>query len=770
MRREKSDALKKVHIITFAGSVNYGAALQGYALYKTVSDLGYACEVIDYNRGRHHKNYVCQMSGNMSIKGKCVKLLTVGKRYPLSRKFNSFVVKHEQLSRMYNGRGTLKSNVWNPDDIYLVGSDQVFNLDMTGGDFHYFLDFTNSPNKIAYAPSFGTTHIPTRYKDKCAERLREFKMVTVREESGAALIKELTGLSAHIVLDPCFLLSQEEWCKVLVRPNEDGYVLIFTLISDDELISQAKSFARNKNLTLYNIVYNSQEVIGAINLYNLSPEEWGGYFRNAERIYTNSFHGMVFSLIFHRQFVVGLDKGGGRKTKNSRIVDLLTRIGVDRIHDLNESSVDYAVIGPKLETEIQKSFRYLEEMLNLANGGQGGMVTGAFQIYDKKRNCSGCTACASACPVNAICMKADEKGFLYPQVDYLVCIHCNKCMQICPIRNKQRSEEKGNNTEKEQNIRCFAMRLTDEEKLSKSTSGGVFRGLAEAVIEAGGSVYGAAYGNDNIVTHIRVDSVDALWKLQGSKYVQSNVRGIFCQVKADLEANRQVLFSGTACQIEGLYAFLGHKYETLITIDVICFGVPSPMLWRKFLREEYKNYSECSFNMRDKISGWKNSSFTVERNGQRIGQCKNNDVSFLRVFYGAYGLRDSCYACAFKNLLHKSDLTIGDCWAAETLGIEMAQDDKGLSLVVVNSDKGMHALVHCDGRFWHKEIDETVLQLTPLISKSVTRPIDEDVFWMNVSGKTMKKAAYCAVPGDPIILRLKKRLYWIKQAVVENQT
>lgn len=393
-----------------------------------------------------------------------------------------------------------------------------------------------------------------------------------------------------------------------------------------------------------------------------------------------------------------------------------------------------------------------------------------FQVYDKKYNCSGCTACASICPVSAICMKPDEKGFLYPYVDQLVCIHCNKCINTCPIRNKQ-LQIAGSDVESELACRCFAMRLLDEEKLSKSTSGGAACGFAEAVIEAGGSVYGAAYGVDNNVIYIRVDSADALWKLQGTKYVQSDVRGVFCYVKADLEANRQVLFFGTACQIEGLRAFLGREYKNLITVDAICFGVPSPMLWKKFLTEEYENYSECSFNMRDKISGWKDSSFTIEKNGQRIGQCKRDDVSFLRAFNRAYGLRDSCFSCAFKKSVHDADLTIGDCWGIDKLVREGSTDNSGTNMVFANTAKGLEMIKNVWNNFWIEELPLIpAIKENMMLVKSVEHPKYETEFWEDIIHNPFKNVIYKYAPRDSVTLKLKKKLYRIKQAVMEKRS
>lgn len=355
-----------IYIITFSGSVNYGAALQGYALYKAVIKMGYSCKVIDYNRKIHHFNYILPGFKEQSFKGKCWNILTIGSKYKTHCKFNRFVKKVENLTKAYNGSKTLFKAEWKSTDTYIVGSDQVFNLDMTEGNFHYFLDFVNSPNKIAYAPSFGTEAVAEQYKEQCREYLQKFRKLTVREESGAEIIYELSGIYPEVVLDPCFLLDSKEWERIFVKPNTEKYVLLFVFSPDSQIIEKAKAYAEKKHLKLINIAYGVNQVEEAQNLRNLSPEEWGGYFRYAEKVYTDSFHGMVFSLIFRRKFAVGLDKRKGKATRNSRIVDLLTRLGAEYILDNQEEEINYNILEEKLVREIEKSQNILKNLLQVS--------------------------------------------------------------------------------------------------------------------------------------------------------------------------------------------------------------------------------------------------------------------------------------------------------------------------------------------------------------------------------------------------------------------
>ena len=366
--------MKNIYILTFAGSVNYGAALQGYALYKAVSDLGYPCKIIDYNRVTHHKNYILPSFRQSSVKGKALKLITSRGRRVLSRKFDDFVLNNEEMTAAFNGCGSLFGGCWDPDAIYLLGSDQVLNLGVTEGDFHYYFDFVESPNKIAYAPSFGTNNIPDRYRERAEELLRKFKTLTVREESGAQLIEDATGVRPQTVLDPCFLLSAEEWSQIFKKPNEPKYILLFPFRRDSACIEEAKSYAAKTGLQVINIAYMVNYVDGTKNVKNLSPEEWIGYIAHSEKVFTDSFHGLVFSLIFQRRVFVALDNESGKRSRNSRIVDLLNRIGADNA--LVGEEPDYSVVGGALMTEVRKSRNALTEMLTDVGKEGSGLAQG----------------------------------------------------------------------------------------------------------------------------------------------------------------------------------------------------------------------------------------------------------------------------------------------------------------------------------------------------------------------------------------------------------
>ena len=296
--------------------------------------------------------------------------------------------------------------------------------------------------------------------------------------------------------------------------------------------------------------------------------------------------------------------------------------------------------------------------------------------------CTGCYACANACPKSCIHMKTDREGFWYPRFDPDQCIRCGRCVNACPVL----SEIPNSKTEKD--IRVYAVTHQDESIRMNSSSGGAFTALAETVLEQGGVVFGAAFTKNFDVHHIYVETAEDLAKLRGSKYVQSKIGDTFKQAEKFLKEGRPVYFSGTACQTSGLIGYLGRDYDNLYTQDLICHGVPSPMVWRKYL--EYHQTLERSgikrIFLRDKAHGWHNWHVAIDfNNGTHYTQSQFQDkmiVSFLR----GKCSRPCCYDCRFKQKCRTADFTLADYWGIQEIAPEL-DDDKGISSCYVNSPK-----------------------------------------------------------------------------------
>ena len=336
--------------------------------------------------------------------------------------------------------------------------------------------------------------------------------------------------------------------------------------------------------------------------------------------------------------------------------------------------------------------------------------------------CSGCGACASACPVRAISMEADRKGFLYPKADPSICVGCGKCEALCPISNAG-----GIRPETPMAYGAWSAR---EEIRSGSSSGGAFTEIAAEVLRQGGIVFGAAFDEDLSVRHIGVETEADLEKLRGSKYVQSTIGTAYLDAKKHLTAGRIVLFTGTPCQIAGLYRFLGREYENLHTQDIICHGVPAPAVWRAYI--EYLETAAASrmrtAGFRHKKYGWKNYSVRCSFSNGTSYVKRHSDDLYMQSFHRDLCLRPSCYRCAFKTTARISDITLADFWGVEKVCPEI-DDDRGVSLVILHSLRGRALFHRAEGALCFREADlEEAVKYNSAMTRSVPVSADRDAF------------------------------------------
>ena len=294
--------------------------------------------------------------------------------------------------------------------------------------------------------------------------------------------------------------------------------------------------------------------------------------------------------------------------------------------------------------------------------------------------CTGCAACASVCPTNSITMREDREGFLQPHIDTKTCIGCHKCEKTCPIITPIKIP-----TDFE--TQAYAAINKDEDVRMRSSSGGMFHALAKWTIEQGGVVFGARFNDQWEVVHDYTETIEGIEPFMRSKYVQSRIGDTFKQAKQFLEAGRQVLFVGTPCQIGGLKAYLKKEYDNLLAVDFICHGVPSPKVWRKYLKEKVNGDKVLDINFRDKQDGWNYSLCVTAATTTTTTREKYNENLYLKCFLEDMVLRLSCYKCPFRTIECVSDLTVGDFWGVENVLPEMF-DNKGTSLVIAHSIKG----------------------------------------------------------------------------------
>ncbi len=304
---------------------------------------------------------------------------------------------------------------------------------------------------------------------------------------------------------------------------------------------------------------------------------------------------------------------------------------------------------------------------------------------EEKSQCCGCSACMNICPSNAITMQRDTLGFLYPIVDSKKCIGCGLCDKVCDF---------GDNYDK--SFLLFSPKIygawqKDDEERRHSQSGALFSTFAKFVLKDGGIVYGVALNSELNAEHIRTTNLDELYRIRKSKYVQSDIGITFKKIANDLIDGHTVLFSGTPCQASGLRSFIKNKRvddSKLYIINIICHGVPSPNIWKDNIKyvERKKKEKVLSANFLDKsICGWHGGmeSYTFQKGKPFVSEL------YTKLYYKHLMLRDSCYICPFANFQHPGDITVGDFWGLDKVKPELDKEDKGVSLVIVNTQKGV---------------------------------------------------------------------------------
>jgi coenzyme F420-reducing hydrogenase beta subunit len=348
--------------------------------------------------------------------------------------------------------------------------------------------------------------------------------------------------------------------------------------------------------------------------------------------------------------------------------------------------------------------------------------------------CSGCGACAAICPKDCITMQPDDEGFLYPVTDAHECNDCGLCRQICPVHLREKSADNGRTEEcGAKPPAVFAAWHLDEDIRRNSSSGGVFTALAENILAQGGSIVGAAFDDQFVVRHMLIDSSEELHRIRGTKYVQSDVSPLLCrQIRDRLKRGQPILFSGTPCQVAGLRNFLRQNYESLFCADLVCHGVPSPWLFARYIEEQKRKHGKLkSVNFRDKLSGWKN--YRVQLLWPHGKQYMTQSEQYMAAFLRNYSLRPSCYNCCFANTTRPGDLTLADFWGVERKYPEYDRENKGTSLVLVNTEKGKAWLDGCQSRLFLGSADlDTAVAGNPMLVRPCPRSPEREMFYVDL--------------------------------------
>lgn len=686
----------KIRMITFHTPINYGAVLQAYALQTYLKTQCEDVKIINYKTDTLIQKYKYFKKNNTprNIIGNVVKLKDYQKYKTRKRKFEEFSNTFYDLTERVTDREGCSKEAKDADFVF-TGSDQVFNPTRKYQEeiATFYLDFdVGQAKRVAYAPSFGVSSIPINKRDMVKQYLEKFDYLSVRELNGKEIVKNLIGKEPLCVVDPVLLLKEEQWSNIEKKVNvPEKYLLCYHLYNSTLEKEVVEKIAKTLGLKIVCITPNIFSPIKSdICFKNLGPEEFVYLFRKASYVVTDSFHGVIFSTLFQKQFYLTI----ASESTKSRMVSFLERMGLgDRIcidsEEISNKEIDYQEISKKLEQEIELSKKYIEYCLtnqDISSLKNKETKVEPKTIEDIQSKCTGCGACISICPTNAIRMERNDEGFEVPVIDKEKCIQCGKCLKICHA--VQYPKEFKGEVEK-----AFYGRIkNNKEILEYSSSGGIYYVIASKILEEGGITYGAVLNKENWEVEHLSSEESSLKAQMKSKYVQSSTYKAFAKVKEDLEKGKQVLFCGTPCQVAGLKKLVGER-DNLITIDFICHGVPSPAILKDKIAELEKQYQSKvkEIFFRTKYNNWSMQKLFVEfENGKVYFMDANND-DYFRLFLNNYILRTSCYQCQYSNEKHVADITLADYWGIKQFSPE-ENDEKGMSLILINTAKGQALL------------------------------------------------------------------------------
>ena len=709
------------------------SVLRAIAMEKTVETLGGDCEVISYHPDSQAAQPARKQRGKSASGASQVGPRVSGHCFASLAELQSAELPYDLL--------LVSGPVWDAEK-----QDPVF-----------FGTFSQR-RKIAYAPSFGGSS--PEETAELGQLLSGFSHLSAAGYRDKAILEEAAHRNVPVVLDPILLLTAEAWKNTLGGYQKNtpggyagytpgGYLLWDCAGRPGPLVPYVQKLAEKTGLPVVRLHGGKGK---GRSLEAPGPTEYADLIRNAAWVCTDSYAGAALSVVFQKPFFAAASASELLAPENSPLFGLLSPLGLERrvvgkgdVDGLDDT-IDWNTVSSRLAAQREASLGFLRAALH----GEGeiaetvvpqGVETDLPRLAPVHR-CTGCGACASGCPKDAITMTRGKDGFSYPVIDPDKCVHCGHCTAICPLLRRR---------EPKPLPAAFAAWNRDDQIRKDSTSGGVFTALAEYVLEDGGVVFGAAMDGKQHLRHVACFRKEDLWRLRGAKYVQSDLGDTFREIKLLLKI-RPVLFSGTPCQVDGLYRYLGCRPENLTTCDLVCHGVPSPGVWEDMARsiEQRKRKGLQAVRFRNKVTGWKDSHFTMVFDDGTVDSAPLFATEYGRAFGRALFLRPSCYHCVYTNLNRPGDFTLGDFWGLKDDELP-EQQKKGVSLLLVNTAHGSHIFDKLPLSRQAFPVERAVAG-NPRLASSIQAPLDRTDFFSAYALEPFERVrkGFCGLPPLPV--------------------
>ncbi len=701
----------KVAILTWFHYHNYGTALQVCALSQKIKEMGHEVDIVNYRP-----------------QGQIVAFPTEGMLKYYIDKITNRLKEHGWNTYYGKERETLFDDFYAENlsftdecvtfsdfrelnkcyDAFVCGSDQIWAPSRFNP--RYYLDFVENTDKmIAYAPSVGLSTIDDiDIASEMSKLASRFKWISTREKSGSKLLEKLIGDKVETVVDPTLLLRENDWDKFM--PLEDSsfekkYLLAYFLRGNEKYWKKVRGIAQLLELELKIIPVFTKDMdrMGCIKT-PVGPKEFLNLVKNASFVCTDSFHGTAFAINFKRQFLTfERFRKGENNNQNSRIYNILELCELqNRLFSKEYTNakvreqINYVDVEKRIEVEREHSLRYLMSALKHTEECKETVARKRNYVGYQNSICCGCTACERVCPVGAVSI-SDKNGFKTAVVDSEACISCGKCVNVCPLYGQATRK-------KIENSQLYSYKDFDDDILKESSSGGAAYRIAMMYLERGYSVVGCMFDSkEQRAKHVVIHphEIEKLPLLQGSKYMQSDFTDAIHEI---VEGDSPLVIFGTPCQISAARK-VAPAEKDIIYVDLICHGVPSQLVYAKYLEYLKERYHMNSKNLkvffRDKLHGWRNIYIRCTNNEKEYYGHQSKDPYF-RIFESGLCYSEACYECRWR-ASSEADVRLGDYW-----GNKFEKDSTGVSMIISFNQTGDN-IINClqeYGNVSEQEIDD----------------------------------------------------------------